>query len=140
MKKKGEGFNYDHFLGKTLADVRDRSGCNQKLFAEKMKISQSVLSRMESGERKIKENELFKICEALGVTVTAFTSEACERYQAHLQEIAPKKDEPEEPLPDHPLALQVVEIFDRYTQSRHEKERELLLGLLRYMEKLKATP
>jgi transcriptional regulator with XRE-family HTH domain len=141
MRKKEEGFNYDYFLGRTLADERDRLDWTQKTVAEKMKVSPSALSRMETGEKKIKEKVLFQICEILGVTVTAVTSQACERYQAHLQEIAPRQDEPiEQSLPDHPFAAQVIEIYDRYVQARQEKERELFLSLLRYLEMLKTAP
>jgi transcriptional regulator with XRE-family HTH domain len=141
MKKKEEGFNYDYFLGRTLADERGRLDWTQKALSAKMKISPSTLSRMETGEKKIKENVLFQICGVLGLTVTAVTGEAYERYQAHLQAIAPAPDERAgQLLPDHPFASQVVEIYDRYVQSRQEKEKELFLSLLRYIEMLKTAP
>lgn len=141
MKKKEEESGYDRFLVKVLTEQRKLAGLSQKEVEGKIKLSSSDLSRIENGKKAITEPLLFKLCGLYGTSVVTVANDAYERYQAHLLEKGPGRDEPVEPiLPDHPFASQVVEIYDRYVQSRQENERELFLSILRYIEMVKPTP
>ena len=58
-------------LGRELARVRDLAGLTQAQLAERLSMSQTVVSRSESGERRLKSAELKRLAEAIG------TEEAC---------------------------------------------------------------
>jgi transcriptional regulator with XRE-family HTH domain len=138
MKKKEGESDYYYFVGRTLAKYRKRSGSNQEEAAEKLKISPSELSRIENGKREIPEDLLFKICGIYGVPVVDVTSEAFDGFKAYLLEKGPKEEKQVE-LPTHPVALQLINAFDAYTQSRKEREREVVVMFLRLLEALKTS-
>ena len=138
MKKKEGELDYYYFVGRTLAKYRNLSGMNQEEAAEKLKTSPSELSRIENGKKEISEDVLFKICGTYGVPVVEVTSEAFDSFKSYLLEKEPKEDEPVE-LPTHPVALQLINAFDAYTQSRNEREREVVVMFLRLLEALKIS-
>ncbi len=141
MKKNEEEFGYYYFLGRALSKGRKRLGWNQEVAAEKIGIHPSDVSRIENGKKPLTEGLLFEICRLYGVQIGEVTSEAHDQYQGYLRKKEPRQDELVEPLlPDHPFASQVVEIYDQYVQSRQEKERELFLSILRYLELLRTAP
>ena len=53
-------------LGRELARVRDLAGLTQAQLAERLSMSQTVVSRSESGERRLKSAELKRLAEAIG--------------------------------------------------------------------------
>lgn len=56
----------DRELGRELARVRARAGVTQAQLAERLGVSQTVVSRTESGERRIQSAELQAFAEAIG--------------------------------------------------------------------------
>lgn len=138
MKKKEGEFDYYDFVGKTLAKYRNRADLNQEEAVELLGISTSELSRIENGKREISEDFLFKMCEVYGATVVEVTSEAFDAFKTYLLEKEPKEDQPVE-LPTHPVALQLINAYDSYSQSRNEMEREVVVTFLRLLEALKAS-
>jgi transcriptional regulator with XRE-family HTH domain len=142
MKKKEEEFGYYYFLGRVLAERRESLKMIQKTVGDELDINPSDLSRIEHGKKSLAESTLFEICRLYGVQVSEVTSEAHDRYQSYLREREPRQDEPvEQLLPTDPVAVQIVNRYDLYAQSRigreielSEKARDILLVLLRYME------
>ncbi len=55
--------------------MRVGSGLRQMDLAEKLKVPQSFISKIESGERRIDLVELKEICEALGSNLNEFIIE-----------------------------------------------------------------
>jgi transcriptional regulator with XRE-family HTH domain len=56
-----------------LAPARTRAGVGQRELARRTGIAQTILSRIEAGERSVKANELASIAWALGCTVSELT-------------------------------------------------------------------
>ena len=54
-------------LGRELARVRDRAGLTQAQLAARLGVSQAVVSRSESGERRLGSAELQRFAEAIGI-------------------------------------------------------------------------
>jgi len=59
-------------LLKLLREARRTSGLTQVQLAAKLKITQSVLSKVERGERRIDVVELRALCTAMGVDLVDF--------------------------------------------------------------------
>lgn len=55
-------------IGDRIRKLRERRDWTQKKLAEKVGINHSVFNRIESGERKVRSEELTKIAEVLDVT------------------------------------------------------------------------
>ena len=55
-----------------LREVRLESGLTQTQLAECLKTDQTVISKIESGERRIDVLELREICKAVGITLEGF--------------------------------------------------------------------
>ena len=63
------------FLLKTLKICRKNSNITQKQLADKLHIAQSLISKIETGERKIDVIELIEISKAIGCNpIEIFTS------------------------------------------------------------------
>lgn len=58
-------------IGGKIKETRERSGLTQKKLANKLKISQQIISRIESGMRNISLETLDKVCRKLGIFVDA---------------------------------------------------------------------
>ena len=56
-------------VAEKLAEVREQMGLTQAELAHRMKISQQLISRIESGSNNITIETLIKFLEILGVTV-----------------------------------------------------------------------
>lgn len=54
-------------LGAFLKQVRTERGCSQVQLAGKMRVTQSFVSNIESGERQFQLLEFFRFCECLEV-------------------------------------------------------------------------
>jgi transcriptional regulator with XRE-family HTH domain len=55
-------------IGEKIRKLRERRDWTQKKLAEKVGINHSVFNRIESGERKVRSDELSRIAEVLDVT------------------------------------------------------------------------
>ncbi|WP_240458734.1 helix-turn-helix domain-containing protein [Virgibacillus sp. Bac330] len=55
-------------VGKRIVQLRERQGWSQRELAKQLDINVSVMNRIESGERPIKDHELDKLATALQVT------------------------------------------------------------------------
>jgi transcriptional regulator with XRE-family HTH domain len=62
---------YRRFLA-LLREARIASNTTQNQLAEMIGVSQSVISKMESGERRLDVVEVYDICHALGVNTQQF--------------------------------------------------------------------
>jgi transcriptional regulator with XRE-family HTH domain len=64
--------HYQAFLG-LLRELRERAGLSQTLLGERLGNTQTFVSKMERGERRVDIVEFTEICEALDADpVTAF--------------------------------------------------------------------
>jgi transcriptional regulator with XRE-family HTH domain len=61
----------DRFL-KVLRQTRESAGMTQVQLARKLKVQQSFVSKIESGERRVDIVELETICKALRTSLTDF--------------------------------------------------------------------
>jgi transcriptional regulator with XRE-family HTH domain len=55
-----------------LRRTREEAGITQVELAVKLKVPQSFVSKVESGERRVDLVELQRICKALGASLTKF--------------------------------------------------------------------
>jgi ribosome-binding protein aMBF1 (putative translation factor) len=55
-----------------LRDIRVKAGLRQVDLAEALRMPQSVVSKYESGERRLDILELRQVCQALGLTLQEF--------------------------------------------------------------------
>lgn len=58
---------YNVLVGYYLQECRVEKGLDQAVLAEMAGMSQPVLSRLEMGKASIKADQLFEVCNALGV-------------------------------------------------------------------------
>lgn len=54
-------------IGTKIREARQRSGLTQQKLAEKLNISQQIISRIESGKQNVSVKTLSRICESLGI-------------------------------------------------------------------------
>ena len=71
MEKSIYSREYKVFL-EELRNARERSSLTQAQLAEKLGMTQSMISKMERGERRIDAVELRHICRALGTSLIKF--------------------------------------------------------------------
>ena len=71
MEKTIFSKDYEVLL-RELRKIRKRSGLSQQQLAERLGITQSLVSKCERGERRIDVMELFQFCKALGVSPAEF--------------------------------------------------------------------
>ena len=83
-------------IGNHLAHLRDKAGFSQKDLAQKVTWSSALLSRVESGERPLSQEELTAILEAIGTEDALNFSETANRVWQHLEK--PMLGHPSEPL------------------------------------------
>ncbi len=55
-----------------LREIRLEAGLTQAQLAECLKTDQTVISKIESGERRVDVLELREICKAVGITLEGF--------------------------------------------------------------------
>ncbi len=55
--------------GKCLSQIRREQGITQVELAKKLRVPQSFISKVETGERSLRVYEQFAYAEALGITV-----------------------------------------------------------------------
>ncbi|MGI4791313.1 MAG: helix-turn-helix domain-containing protein [Janthinobacterium lividum] len=72
-----------------LRQVRIEADLSQSEVARRLKVPQSLVSKYESGDRRLDLVELEKVCEAAGITLAEFIR----RYQAGATDEYPEKSE-----------------------------------------------
>lgn len=75
---------YQTFLSQ-LRDARRRAGLTQEELAKRLNKSQSWVTKMETGDRRVDIAQLVFICRALGLSLAEFI----QRYEAALQTLEP---------------------------------------------------
>ncbi|MEK9196857.1 helix-turn-helix domain-containing protein [Ureibacillus sp. FSL E2-3493] len=55
-------------IGKRIVSLREKKGWTQKELANRIKINVSVMNRIESNDRPVKDNELIALANALDCT------------------------------------------------------------------------
>jgi transcriptional regulator with XRE-family HTH domain len=73
---------YKLFL-EELSTLRDSAGISQVELANRMQVGQDVISRCESGRRRVDVFELALWAHACGTTLEAFVKKLDERIQRH---------------------------------------------------------
>lgn len=73
MKKTIYSREYSHFL-ETLRQARESKGLTQMEIAERLGQSQSFVSKVERGERRVDIVELRAFCNAIGVEFSVFVN------------------------------------------------------------------
>jgi transcriptional regulator with XRE-family HTH domain len=71
MSFRGTERDY-HVLQRLIRRVREEAGLRQQALAETLGVPQSVISKIETGERRLDAVELARFCEACGITLAAF--------------------------------------------------------------------
>ncbi len=56
-------------IGEKIRDAREKSNLTQRQLAKKMKVSQQIISRIESGRQNVSLETLESICAALGFSL-----------------------------------------------------------------------
>jgi transcriptional regulator with XRE-family HTH domain len=74
MEKSVHTREYD-VLRRLLREVRERGGITQVELADRLKETQSYVSKVERGERRLDVVQLRAFCKALGTTLPAFIGE-----------------------------------------------------------------
>lgn len=71
MEYSVNGMNVDanRTCGKCLSQIRREQGITQFELAKKLRVPQSFISKVETGERSLRVYEQFAYAEALGITV-----------------------------------------------------------------------
>lgn len=71
MEYSVNGMNVDanRTCGKCLSQIRREQGITQVELARKLRVSQSFISKVETGERSLRVYEQFAYAEALGIAV-----------------------------------------------------------------------
>lgn len=59
-------------FGKYIKDIRERNGLNQREIAEKMGVSQVLISYIERGERDVDLGFAFRLCNIVGADMEDF--------------------------------------------------------------------
>lgn len=105
-----------------ISELRQKNNLTQKELAEKLDINYSVLSRIETNDRPIKDDELSKIADFFGVT----TDYLLGRPNTHnsLKEKS-KATELEEDFPEG------VSVLYRANQNLTPEQKEVMLRMIK---------
>jgi len=80
MKKSITSEEYSAFL-RLLISHREQAGLTQTQLAERIEETQSFVSKLERGERRIDVLEFLAICDALGISPSEFIAELQHQLQ-----------------------------------------------------------
>ena len=99
-------------IGRYLALLREKAGVKQNELAQKVTWSPAVLSRVESGDRAVSQDELVSILKAIGTEEAVRFAETSDRDWAYLTE-PPLGHPDEQPLWEAELTLKgIVELSE----------------------------
>lgn len=59
-------------LQELLRQIRQEAGLRQSELAQRLKVSQSYVSKYEAGEKRLDLIELRRICQAVGISLNEF--------------------------------------------------------------------
>ena len=62
-----QGYSHERALGERIARLRDAAGLPQRELARRMDLSQSALSRIESGQRRLSAAQVSRLARILAV-------------------------------------------------------------------------
>ncbi len=79
-------------LVQVLRDLRLERGVTQVELADRLKVDQSLVSKVERRERRLDVAELRRVCVALGITLTDFVA----RFERALA-LEPERSPPDDP-------------------------------------------
>lgn len=113
-------------IGKRIVRLRESREWNQRELAKRVNLNVSVMNRIESGERPVRDHELIAIADALDVT----TDELLGRSETK-QRQSPVDSEFEEFLNDPRMS----KLYSEYKESSEER-REALLAAWEYLKSL----
>lgn len=113
-----------HRVGLVIAAARSRKGVNQEWLADKLNLSQSAYSRIESGDRSLRSDELLEVCYHLSINPEELLcaddmvlAEPRENYAARAQSVKPKprlklviEFGEDDTMPDGPLVRKLNEV------------------------------
>lgn len=76
-------FTHEHrVFVRLLRETRQAAGLTQVQLADKMRTTQSIVSKWERGELRLDFVQIHHICRALGITLVAFASEFEKRIRS----------------------------------------------------------
>jgi transcriptional regulator with XRE-family HTH domain len=104
-------------VGEMIVMLRTKLGMTQTEFAERTKISRSVMNRIELGTRPVRDDELILIADFFGVTTDYLLgrtdiSNPVQTIAAH------RTDNATDDLP--PEALQSIEDFKKFVRAKYK--------------------
>jgi transcriptional regulator with XRE-family HTH domain/Zn-dependent peptidase ImmA (M78 family) len=83
-----QGYSHERELGRRLARLRDAAGLTQRELARRMDLTQSALSRIESGQRRLSAAQVSQLARILaidpGVLLEADPADAADPYAAEM--------------------------------------------------------
>jgi len=124
----------DIVIGKHIAALRDQAGLKQNELAKKLEWSAAVLSRVESGERSLSDDELEIILRGIGTPEALKVEELLARQWQILPQ-PPLADPDSDLLWEAELAAQKIHALAERADVRQVFERRLV----RYEEELSAA-
>jgi len=78
---KGLRSNKHRALRYAITQAREAAGLTQRVLAARMSINQSIIAKIESGERRLDVVEFLKLCEAIGVDAREIIGRVMERHE-----------------------------------------------------------
>lgn len=114
-------------IGQRITDIRERLQLNQKELAEKTGLNESVMNRIEKGTRAVRDDEIIKIAQVLGVTTDfLLTGNNKKNDIGEIEIYMQQRDN------------NISEVIDGYKKLDQE-EKETILNLIRSLKKSKAS-
>ena len=101
--------------GRYLAQLRENAGLKQSEVAQRLDWSPAVLSRIESGERPVSEDELTAVLRAIGTEQALRFAETTQRKWEQLSEPTPGH-------PDEQLLWEAELAFEELTNLRNDPD------------------
>jgi transcriptional regulator with XRE-family HTH domain len=90
MAKQNHKYGYNWYFGQTVAYIRKRRNISQQKLAEKLRVNQSAISRIENGEIAVKVSDLAAFSSELGLLASELhkiVSTAFRLHKSKLDEI-----------------------------------------------------
>lgn len=116
--KRREGTSESHRLSRRLRELREAQGLSLRALAERVALSASLLSQIETGQVNPSVDTLFALADGLHVSVADFFGTAGQSTPAH---------PPEHPgLGPHPSPARPLPLVRRHERSRIELDQRVV--------------